>query len=108
MAEATVPYGRKTQRAPAVKEVHVLWITAGLELRRRLGLDHRRDRTTEGDFGANAFQLCGRTFGPEADHFFGQGVTGHCGTSIEIRMTVARLDADDSDIARERIAARVS
>jgi hypothetical protein len=64
--------------------------------------------TTEGDFGANAFQLCGRTFGPEADHFFGQGVTGHCGTSIEIRMAVARLDADDSDIARERIAARVS
>ena len=31
MAEATaVPYGRKTQREPAVKEVHVLWITAGL------------------------------------------------------------------------------
>src|ERR1700757_4482212 len=30
MAEATVPYGRKTQKAPAVKEVHVLWITAGL------------------------------------------------------------------------------
>ena len=30
MAEMTVPYGRKTQRAPAVKEVHVLWITAGL------------------------------------------------------------------------------
>ena len=30
MAEATAPYGRKTQRAPAVKEVHVLWITAGL------------------------------------------------------------------------------
>src|SRR3981189_3438543 len=30
MAEATVPYGRKTQRAPAVKEVHVVWITAGL------------------------------------------------------------------------------
>ena len=25
-----VPYGRKTQREPAVKEVHVLWITAGL------------------------------------------------------------------------------
>src|SRR5262249_911085 len=24
------PYGRKTQRAPAVKEVHILWITAGL------------------------------------------------------------------------------
>ena len=30
MAEATAPYGRKTQRAPAVKEVHILWITAGL------------------------------------------------------------------------------
>src|SRR5208337_4604071 len=30
MAEATVPYGRKTQRAPAVKDVHILWITAGL------------------------------------------------------------------------------
>lgn len=30
MAEATEPYGRKTQKAPAVKEVHVLWITAGL------------------------------------------------------------------------------
>ena len=30
MAEATVPYGRKTQRAPAVKEVHIVWITAGL------------------------------------------------------------------------------
>ena len=30
MAEATVPYGRRTQRAPAVKEVHVVWITAGL------------------------------------------------------------------------------
>ena len=30
MAEATVPHGRRTQRAPAVKEVHVLWITAGL------------------------------------------------------------------------------
>ena len=31
MAEGNgVPYGRKTQRAPAVKEVHVLWITAGL------------------------------------------------------------------------------
>ncbi|HVS72032.1 MAG TPA: hydrogenase expression protein HypE [Phycisphaerae bacterium] len=24
------PYGRKTQKAPAVKEVHILWITAGL------------------------------------------------------------------------------
>ena len=31
MAEATeAPYGRKTQKAPAVKEVHILWITAGL------------------------------------------------------------------------------
>jgi hydrogenase small subunit len=30
MSEANVPYGRKTQRAPAVKEVHILWITAGL------------------------------------------------------------------------------
>ncbi len=30
MAEMTVPYGRKTQQEPAVKEVHVLWITAGL------------------------------------------------------------------------------
>src|SRR5947209_8298591 len=30
MAEATVPYGRSTQKAPAVKEVHILWITAGL------------------------------------------------------------------------------
>ena len=30
-ANATqAPYGRKTQREPAVKEVHVLWITAGL------------------------------------------------------------------------------
>jgi hydrogenase small subunit len=23
-------YGQKTQRAPAVKELHILWITAGL------------------------------------------------------------------------------
>jgi hydrogenase small subunit len=31
MAEPNgVPYGRKTQREPAVKELHVLWITAGL------------------------------------------------------------------------------
>jgi hydrogenase small subunit len=30
MNEADVPYGRKTQREPAVKEIHVLWITAGL------------------------------------------------------------------------------
>ena len=30
MAADTLPYGRKTQRPPAVKEVHILWITAGL------------------------------------------------------------------------------
>ncbi len=30
MADTTAPYGRKTQKEPAVKEVHVLWITAGL------------------------------------------------------------------------------
>ena len=30
MIEAAAPYGRKTQRAPAVKEIHILWITAGL------------------------------------------------------------------------------
>jgi hydrogenase small subunit len=30
MGEEDVPYGRKTQRAPAISEVHVLWITAGL------------------------------------------------------------------------------
>jgi len=30
MGTATVPYGRTTQKAPAVKEVHILWITAGL------------------------------------------------------------------------------
>ncbi len=24
------PYGRKTQRSPAISEVHILWITAGL------------------------------------------------------------------------------
>src|ERR1700730_4796876 len=30
MTEATAPYAQTTQRAPAVKEVHVLWITAGL------------------------------------------------------------------------------
>src|SRR6185437_7295661 len=27
---ATVPYGRVTQKAPAVSDVHVLWLTAGL------------------------------------------------------------------------------
>ena len=30
MAEAAVPYGRKTQRAPAVKEVHILWTPDGM------------------------------------------------------------------------------
>src|SRR5579872_3926136 len=30
MGEDAVPYGRVTQRAPAVAEVHVLWLTAGL------------------------------------------------------------------------------
>src|SRR3984893_3108851 len=30
MGTATVPYGRSTQKAPAVKEVHIPWITAGL------------------------------------------------------------------------------
>src|SRR4051794_16776163 len=30
MVESAIPYGRKTQRAPAVKEVHVVWMTAGL------------------------------------------------------------------------------
>src|ERR1700745_1663147 len=30
MPAEVAPYGRKTQRPPAVKEVHVLWIAAGL------------------------------------------------------------------------------
>lgn len=30
MGSVAIPHGRSTQRAPAVKEVHVLWITAGL------------------------------------------------------------------------------
>lgn len=30
MAAEAVPYGRVTQRAPAVKDVHIVWITAGL------------------------------------------------------------------------------
>src|SRR5205807_4355366 len=30
MDDAPVPYGRKTQRAPAIPEIHILWITAGL------------------------------------------------------------------------------
>ncbi len=25
-----IPYGRSTQRAPAVPEIHVLWMTSGL------------------------------------------------------------------------------
>ena len=42
---AETPYGRSTQRPPAVKEVHILWITAGLELRRRFGFHHCCDPT---------------------------------------------------------------
>ena len=30
MAAETVPYGRVTQHPPAVSEVHIVWITAGL------------------------------------------------------------------------------
>jgi hypothetical protein len=30
MAAEAVPYGRVTQRTPTVKEVHIVWITAGL------------------------------------------------------------------------------
>ncbi|MGI8847525.1 MAG: hydrogenase expression protein HypE [Candidatus Dormibacteria bacterium] len=30
MTAQAVPYGRKTQRAPAVSDVHIVWITAGL------------------------------------------------------------------------------
>src|SRR5262245_18361588 len=30
MSQAAVPYGRKTQREPAVKRIDILWITAGL------------------------------------------------------------------------------
>src|SRR4051812_42783523 len=30
MATEPIPYGRKTQRPPAVSEVDILWITAGL------------------------------------------------------------------------------
>jgi hydrogenase small subunit len=30
LATATVPYGRKTQTPPAVADVHILWLTAGL------------------------------------------------------------------------------
>jgi hypothetical protein len=28
--EAAVPYGRKTQHAPAIEEARILWIPAGL------------------------------------------------------------------------------
>src|SRR5690242_21773032 len=30
MAAEAVPYGRVTQKAPAVSDVHIVWITAGL------------------------------------------------------------------------------
>src|SRR4029077_12975467 len=30
MGEGAVPYGRVTQRVPAVSDVHILWLTAGL------------------------------------------------------------------------------
>ncbi|MGA7318154.1 MAG: hydrogenase expression protein HypE, partial [Silvibacterium sp.] len=30
MTAKAVPYGRVTQKAPAVAEVHIVWITAGL------------------------------------------------------------------------------
>ena len=30
MAAEAAPYGRITQRPPAVKDVHIVWITAGL------------------------------------------------------------------------------
>ena len=30
MAVESAPYGRITQHTPAVKEVHIVWITAGL------------------------------------------------------------------------------
>ena len=32
MAAETAPYGRSTQRPPAVKDIHIVWITAGLGL----------------------------------------------------------------------------
>ena len=40
MAEAT-PYGRVTQRPSPIPEIHILWMTSGLRLRRRLSLHHR-------------------------------------------------------------------
>jgi hydrogenase small subunit len=30
MAQETAPYGRVTQKKPALAEVHIVWITAGL------------------------------------------------------------------------------
>jgi hydrogenase small subunit len=30
MAKEAAPYGRVTQKKPAVAEVHIVWITAGL------------------------------------------------------------------------------
>src|SRR3979411_2386620 len=30
MPADTIPYGRSTQKTPAVSDVHILWITAGL------------------------------------------------------------------------------
>src|SRR5579859_2485082 len=30
MPEANAPYGRKTQKKPAVAEIHIVWMTAGL------------------------------------------------------------------------------
>src|SRR5580693_7462507 len=30
MSPETIPYGRSTQKKPAVAELHILWITAGL------------------------------------------------------------------------------
>src|SRR6201992_4259408 len=30
MATETVPYGRATQKPPAVAEIHIVWMTAGL------------------------------------------------------------------------------
>jgi hydrogenase small subunit len=30
MGESSVPYGAKTQRPPAIPELHIVWITAGL------------------------------------------------------------------------------
>src|SRR5947209_10447904 len=30
LAEITAPHGRRTQRSPAIPELHILWLTAGL------------------------------------------------------------------------------